>query len=42
MTPDVDAIAPDFELRDSNGESHTLTKLVARERRVLLFYRGHW
>jgi peroxiredoxin len=42
MTPNVDDLAPDFELRDSNGERRTLENLVARERRVLLFYRGHW
>jgi peroxiredoxin len=42
MTPNVNDRAPDFELPDSNGELRTLGNLVARERRVLLFYRGHW
>jgi peroxiredoxin len=42
MIPNVDDTAPDFELSDSDGERHSLADLVARERRVLLFYRGHW
>jgi len=42
MTPNVNDVAPDFALGDSTGAHHTLTELVARERRVLLFYRGHW
>ena len=42
MTPNVDEVAPDFALSDSAGALRTLSELVARERRVLLFYRGHW
>ena len=42
MTPNVNDIAPDFALSDSAGAERTLSELVSRERRVLLFYRGHW
>jgi len=42
MTPNVNDVAPDFALCDSTGAQRTLGELVARERRVLLFYRGHW
>jgi len=42
MTPNVNDLAPDFTLCDSDGAARSLHELVARERRVLLFYRGHW
>jgi peroxiredoxin len=42
MTPDVDQIAPDFELADSIGAPRRLSELVARAPTVLIFYRGHW
>jgi len=42
MPPNVNDIASDFALADSTGVRRTLGELVARERRVLLFYRGHW
>ena len=42
MTPDVDQIAPDFELSDSTGAPRRLSELVARTPEVLIFYRGHW
>ena len=41
MTPDVDTIAPDFELVYSMGATRTLSELVANRPRVLIFYRGH-
>ena len=42
MTPNVNDLAPDFALRDSTGATCSLHELVSSERRVLLFYRGHW
>ena len=42
MTLNVNDIAPDFALSDSGGTRRTLSELVARERRVVLLYRGHW
>jgi peroxiredoxin len=42
MTPDVNEVAPEFEVVDSTGAAQTLSGLVAAARRVLIFYRGHW
>ncbi|HET6474052.1 MAG TPA: hypothetical protein VFG38_19600 [Pseudomonadales bacterium] len=42
MTPTVNDLAPDFTLHDSTGAARSLHELVSRQRRVLLFYRGHW
>ncbi len=41
-TPNVDATAPDFSLPDTEGNTVTLSELVADERCVVVFYRGHW
>jgi peroxiredoxin len=42
MTPNVNEVAPDFSLPDSTGATRTLTELVGGQRRILIFYRGHW
>lgn len=42
MTLNVNEVAPDFSLPDSTGATRTLTELVADQRRILIFYRGHW
>lgn len=42
MTPDVGARAPDFELVDSTGVRRSLASMVAANRLVLIFFRGHW
>ena len=42
MTPDFGSRAPDFELVDSAGVRRSLASLVAANRLVLIFFRGHW
>jgi len=41
-TPNVNEIAPDFELADATGRLRTLHGLIAARNLVLIFYRGHW
>ncbi len=41
-TPIVGATAPDFSLPDTEGNTVTLSELVAEGRCVVVFYRGHW
>jgi peroxiredoxin len=42
VTPDVGSRAPDFDLVDSTGVRRSLASLVAADRLVLIFFRGHW
>jgi cytochrome oxidase Cu insertion factor (SCO1/SenC/PrrC family) len=36
------AVAPDFELVDTEGRKHSLDQLVANGPAVVVFYRGFW
>jgi peroxiredoxin len=38
----VGDLAPNFELRDSDGVNTTLHELVTEMPAILLFYRGDW
>ena len=40
--PEAGSVAPDFELADSVGVRRRLGSLVASDRLVLIFFRGHW
>ena len=38
----VGAHAPDFTVRDQNGQSWHLAEALERSAQVLVFYRGDW
>ena len=40
--PKAGAIAPEFELPDSEGHIRRLSELTANRSLALIFYRGHW
>ncbi|HEY2664284.1 MAG TPA: hypothetical protein VGI47_08085 [Candidatus Binataceae bacterium] len=40
--PKAGAIAPEFELSDSEGRLRRLSELTTERPLVLIFYRGHW
>ena len=43
-TPAIEkkAVAPDFELTDTEGRKHSLDEMVASGPAVVVFYRGYW
>jgi peroxiredoxin len=40
--PKAGAIAPEFELPDSEGQLRRLSELTASRPLGLIFFRGHW
>lgn len=38
--PEIGTKAPEFELRDQNGVSHTLASLLGQKGAILVFYRS--